>query len=156
MFLKLCFKLKWHEITKITWKSLICNKSYYFSDLMYKFFSHFWHLHSKWHSQLHCSGSLYLLCWNDLIKQQWAVWASGAGQALVSPDPGPRLMIAALCSAGSIMLLPEERQCQAPGDYVPLQTQWVETDGKCCCTPAHLLSINLLLDGPSHLPVVTL
>lgn len=84
------------------------------------------------------------------------MWASGAGQALVSPDPGPSLMIAALCSAGSIMLLPEERQCQAPGDYVPLQKQWVETDGRGCCTPAHLLSINLLLDGPSHLPVVTL
>lgn len=96
--------------------------------------------------QTFLSGNLWncLLCWSYLIKQQWAVWPCEAGQALVSPVPGPSLMIVAPCSAGSIVLLPEERQCQSPGDYVPLQKQWVETDGKGCCTPAHLLSISLL------------
>lgn len=159
MFVKLCFKLKLHEkdlflmkvIVLVTWCTNFCptdgtcpeNGTVSCAAV---------EVQTSW------SGNPWntLLCQNYLMKQQRAVWACGASQALVSPVPGPSQMIAALCSAGSIVLLSEEGQCQAPGDYAPLQKQWVETDGKGYCTPAHLLSISLLLDGPSHLPVVTL
>lgn len=99
----------------------------------------------------------YFLCQSwYLIKLQSAVWTCRARQALVSYVSDISLTIAAQCSAGSIILLPEEVLGQAHDDCVLLQKQWVETDGKGCCTLAHLLSISLLLDVPSHLPVVTL
>lgn len=99
----------------------------------------------------------YFLCQSwYLIKPQAAVWTCRARQALVSCVSDISLTIAAQRSAGSIILLLEEAWCQACDDYALLQKQWVETDGKGCCTLAHLLSISLLLDVPSHLPVVTL
>lgn len=95
------------------------------------------------------SSSHYFLYENwGLIKQQSAAWACIVRQALVSCVSGISSSATAQHSAGSIILLLEEVECQAPEDYVLLPKQWVETDGKGCCTLAHLLSISLLLDVP--------
>lgn len=150
----------------MTWKSLISNPSYYFSDLIYSIPFLVVALVQVMASlvamqrqvQTFWSGNLlnYFLCQSwSVIKPQSAAWTCRARQALVSCVSDTSRTCRAQCSAGSILLL-EEVQCQACDDYALLQKQWVETDGKGCCLLAHLLSINLLLDVPSHLPVVTL